>query len=186
MRRRAVLLAGLALLALHGRTAEAATPEWRKVAEVELVDANGARHRFPAEIAAGRLVVLNPIWTGCSSICPLTSAILGELGERLGARLGRDVQLLSLAIDPIRLPEDQLGRWQADYGQVAGWSWLGGEPAEIDRLLRGLAIPVDGALDQHPAVFLVLDPTSGATLRFNGMPDSADLLAALDQLGQGR
>ena len=69
------------------------------VPSVELVRDDGKRVSLPEEMNDGRPVVLNFIFTSCSSICPLMSAILAQFQERLGAERA-SVHLMSISVDP--------------------------------------------------------------------------------------
>ena len=174
----------LVLLLCLGLVPPAAAGERRvRLVDVPLVDAAGADIRFLPDLVRGHLLVLNPIWTGCSSFCPLTSAVMADLAARLGPRLDREVRLVSLAIDPLETPRQQLASWVEDYGSVRGWSWVGGSPGAVEQLLAGLGEPLFGPLDGHPALFLVVDGRTGRTVRFDGLATDAQLLAeTLDRL----
>lgn len=152
------------------------------IVEAPLVDASGREVAFASEAVGDAVVVVNPIWTGCSSLCPLTSAVLGEVAERLGDRLGHEVRLVSLAIDPLEVPKGQLEGWVADYGSVPGWLWLGGAPGAVEAVLAGLGEPMLGPIDRHPSVFLVIDGRSRRALRFEGIAEAGDVLQAIEQL----
>lgn len=152
------------------------------IVEAPLVDARGQQVAFASEAVGEAVVVVNPIWTGCSSLCPLTSAVMGEVAERLGDRLGREVRLVSLAIDPLEVPKAQLEGWVADYGSVPGWLWLGGAPGAVDAVLTGLGEPMLGPIDGHPSVFLVVDGRTGRARRFEGIAEADDVLEAIEQI----
>ena len=106
-RMRTGLLAA-ALLAIATASVVEATPAVPRVSSssahytvptVELVRDDGKRVSLPAEMNDGRPVVLNFIFTSCSSICPLMSAILAQFQERLGAERA-SVHLMSISVDP--------------------------------------------------------------------------------------
>src|SRR5205823_5122572 len=64
-----------------------------------LVRADGQRVSLPHELDDGRPVLLNFIFTTCSSTCPLTSRTLEEFQDKLGPEAAR-VHLMSISIDP--------------------------------------------------------------------------------------
>lgn len=112
----AVLLAGIVLLALVGRAfahesttaggdAPAVTsaritsvPKY-PIPAVQLVRDDGKEVSLAAEIDDGRPVVLNFIFTTCSSICPLMSQTFAQFDRKLGAERSR-VHLMSISVDP--------------------------------------------------------------------------------------
>lgn len=162
-----------------------AEPLVADIVPVPLVDARGGVVDFAAGAVGDAVVVVNPIWTGCSSLCPLTSAVMGDLAERLEGRLGRDVRLLSLAIDPIEVPRDQLAGWVDLYGEIPGWLWLGGRPEAVEAVMAGLRAPLYGPVDAHPPVFLVVDGRNGRLRRLDGMADAGLLQAEIDRMRDG-
>src|ERR1700746_2957475 len=91
-RTRGILTATLAYVGTLGVAAAGAlTPVSRSTVayqapEVTLVRADGQRVSLPRELDDGRAVLLNFIFTTCSSICPLTSRTLEEFQERLPPR----------------------------------------------------------------------------------------------------
>jgi protein SCO1 len=79
--------------AVQRSTADYAVPA------VSLVRDDGVRVAFPAEIDDGRPVVLNFIYTTCTTICPLSSAVFSQFQAKLGAAQDQ-VHLVSVSIDP--------------------------------------------------------------------------------------
>lgn len=175
-----------ALLLMLAAVAARAEPPRLLIVDAPLRDVGGRPVGFARDVIGDAIVVINPIWTGCSTLCPLTSAIMGEVGERLGSRLGERVRLVSLAIDPLELPAAQLRAWVEAYGAVPGWLWVGGDPRSTDLVLAGLRAQPSGSITDHPPVFLVVDGRDGRTRRFDGLADAGVLLAAIDQLEQSR
>jgi protein SCO1/2 len=66
---------------------------------VRLVREDGKVVSLPDEMNDGRPIVLNFIFTTCTSICPLMSATFAQLERRLGADADK-VHLMSISIDP--------------------------------------------------------------------------------------
>ena len=66
---------------------------------VDLLRDDGKRVLLPRELDDGRPVLLNFIFTTCSSICPLTSRTLEEFQRKLGSEAAR-IHLMSISIDP--------------------------------------------------------------------------------------
>lgn len=66
---------------------------------VMLIRADGKSVALPHELDDGRPVLLNFIFTTCSSICPLTSRTLEEFQHKLGRGAAR-LHIMSISIDP--------------------------------------------------------------------------------------
>ena len=90
------------------------------IPDVRLVRDDGKVVSLPEEMNDGRPVVLNFIYTTCSTICPLMSQTLAQFDHELGADRER-VHLMSISIDP---EQDTLARLR-EYAQKfhAGPEW---------------------------------------------------------------
>jgi protein SCO1/2 len=172
----------------HNHAASAdAKPQAARVTlhDLELVDVDGAVIRFKSEAVANRIVVVGSIYTSCTTICPVTSAVLGDVQERLrgrlGARFGPDVKLITLTVDPATDTPERLKNYAANFGSPAGWLWLTGDKPKVDRVLAGMgAYAAD--FTRHSGAVLVGDARSGDWTRFNGIPSAPDIVARVEQL----
>lgn len=197
---RAMLAAALAAAALLGEVRAAAghdaqhhtmpadaTAKAARVMlyDIELVDFDGKAVRFKSEAVANRIVVVGFIYTNCTTICPVTSAILGDvqerLMERLGERFGRDVKLITLTVDPATDTPARLKDYAGNFGSPTGWLWLTGDKPKVDKVLAGLgAYAAD--FTRHSGAVLVGDARSGDWTRFYGIPNAPDIVDRVEQL----
>ena len=67
---------------------------------VTLLTQDGKKVRFFTDVIKGKVVALNFIYTNCPDACALETARLREVQRILGDRVGRDVFLYSITIDP--------------------------------------------------------------------------------------
>ena len=56
--------------------------------------------KFYDDLVKGKIVIISFIYTSCTDICPLTTARLTLLEDKLGDMVGRDVFFLSMTVDP--------------------------------------------------------------------------------------
>jgi len=155
------------------------------LAEAALLDQDGRRLRFPADVLGDRIVVMDFVFTTCTTICPILSAKLARLQERLGPRAGAEVRLVSVSIDPARDTPARLKAFGARFQAGPAWTWLTGEVGEVERVLKGLGA-FTPAFNEHAPMMLVGDGRTGRFLRLNGFPDADRLLAAVDELSRAR
>lgn len=156
-----------------------------RLEEVSLLDQHGARVRFKSDVLADKLVVMDFVFTRCTTICPVLSAGLARVQEKLGERLGKEVRLVSVSIDPANDTPERLAAYAARHKARDGWVWLTGEKTDVQRLLTGLSAYVANPAEHAPFV-LVGDPRRGTWLRLNGFPDPAQVVARLDELAAAR
>lgn len=153
--------------------------------EVSVEDTAGRTLQFWRDVVGRALVLLNPIFTQCSSLCPLTNAVMAELQDRLADRLGPDFRLVSLSIDPFGDNRAALSAMARELGAGPHWLWIRAEPAALDALLRQLSAGA-GRLEDHPPLFLLLDGRKGEALRADGIPPADRLAAAVRERLGGR
>jgi protein SCO1/2 len=148
-----------------------------------LLDQAGKKLQFPADVFDGRIVVMDFVYTECTTVCPLFSSVFAELQDSLGARLGKEVVMVSLSIDPLTDTPPRLARAAKQYGAQPGWTWLTGAKPDVDRVLKGLGAYVED-IARHPGAVLVGDPVTGQWTRFFGAPNATQILdevAAFEQ-----
>ncbi len=68
--------------------------------DVELFNQNGEKMRFYSDLLKGHTVVIIPFFTSCTAVCPPMNATMRRVQEALGNRVGKDVYLISITVDP--------------------------------------------------------------------------------------
>jgi len=121
---------------------------------VVLTTHEGERVRFYDDLVKDRHVTINMVYTSCKLTCPLITANLVRVQQLLAERVGRDLFMYSITIDPKRDTPKVLKRFASAHGVGKGWRFLTGRPDEIELLRRKLgftwADPVrDANKDNH-------------------------------------
>jgi len=140
-----------------------------------VLDQDGVAHSFGQNVVGNRLVVVNFIYTSCGTLCPLQSAILADLQDKLGDRLGRDVALISLSVDPVVDQPARLHEQAERFGAKPGWQFLTGKPRDIEAILTGMQAWVETPED-HPGFFLVGSADQRDWSKLDGMPSPDQLM----------
>lgn len=155
------------------------------LADVALLDERGASRRFGSEVVGDRIVVMDFVFTSCTTICPLLSSKMARLQEKLGDRLGKEVFLVSVSVDPVRDTPQRLEAYAAKWKARPGWTFLTGPKADVDAVLKGMGAYTPNFGD-HPPMFLVGDGRAGRWTRLNGFPDVDEILKHVDALAGAR
>jgi protein SCO1/2 len=114
----------------------------------------GKEVRFYDDLIKGKTVLLNFFYTICTAeaICPLGTANLVEVQEILGSRVGRDIFLYSITLDPKNDTPGVLKSYANAFGVKPGWEFLTGEKEDIERLRRNLGyVNLDPVKDKDPS-----------------------------------
>lgn len=181
-RRRLLHAAALTLAAPWCRAAEpplaANTPEARDTrarrwfTDTRMVDQDQRVHAFYSDLVAPRAVLINAVFVGCSSACPLLTQRLVQTRALLGDDFGTRIGFLSITVDPLSDGPAELKRFAQRQGaDVAGWHFLTGEPAAVESVLRRLGLWAQTP-DAHASTLIAGAARSGrwAKLRPDGTP----------------
>jgi protein SCO1/2 len=103
--------------------------------------------RFYRDLLQGKIVVINMMYAQCEGICPAMTANLAEVQKTLGNRVGREIFMYSLTLQPERDTPEVLRRYAEMHGAGPGWLFLTGKRREMEILRRKL-----GFFDPDPAV----------------------------------
>lgn len=109
-----------------------------------LVTQDGKKVRFFDDLIKDKVVAINFIFTGCSDSCPVETARLRQVQKILGDRIGKDIFLYSISIDPYNDTPATLKRYAEKFGIGPGWTLLTGEPDDIEQLRRRLGLYIEG------------------------------------------
>ena len=92
---------------------------------------DGKTVRFYDDLIKDKIVIISFIYTSCTDICPLTTARLSQLEERLGDLVGRDIFFISMTVDPKRDTPERLKQFSAAFTTGPGWTFVTGDPEDI-------------------------------------------------------
>jgi protein SCO1 len=84
----------------------------------------------------GKVVAITFIFASCTDTCPLLTAKMAGIQDRLGPAFGSQVFFLSITVDPERDTPVVLKRYVDAHTNTAGWAFLTGSPAEIREVAR--------------------------------------------------
>jgi protein SCO1/2 len=150
-----------------------------------LLNQDGEKVKFVSDVIGDKLVAITFIYTNCTTICPVYQAIFADLQGMLGERLGKDVVLITMSLDPTRDIPPRMKIEAQKWNAKPEWVHLTGKKQKMDRVLQGLdAYFAD--FTQHPPMALVGDAKAGKWKRYNGFPKPDELLAMIDGFKMAR
>jgi protein SCO1/2 len=173
-----VNLLGLALPALAADRVSTSTVEYA-VPDIQLVRDDGTEVSLPAEMNDGRAVVLNFIFTTCSSFCPLSSQTFAQFQRKLGPERGR-VHLMSISIDPEQDTPVRLREYAHKYHAGPGWQHYTGTLA-ASRAAQLAFGAYQGDKMSHAPLTLVRSADGKSWRRIEGFVTPDELLSEYHQ-----
>jgi protein SCO1/2 len=175
-------LLSLLALALFTAAAHAQDPGSRWGREyfpnVELTTHEGKKVRFFDDLIEGKVVCINFIYTSCPDACPLETARLVEVQDVLGERVGRDVFMYSISIDPAHDTPEVLKEYTERFGIGPGWLFLTAPEPDVLLLREKLGLLSVGETEKkdHSLSLIVGNQASGRWMRRSPF-ESAHVLA---------
>jgi protein SCO1 len=149
---------------------------------VRLVRDDGKVVSLPEELNDGRPVVLNFIFTTCSSICPLMSQTFAQFDSALGADRKR-VHLMSISIDPEEDTPARLRQYAQRYHAGPEWQHYTGT-LEASRTVQRAFDVYRGDKMSHTAVTLLRAAPDQPWRRIEGFVTPSQLLGEYRRLMQ--
>ena len=95
----------------------------------------GKTVRFYDDLIRGKVVLINMMYAQCDGICPTMTDNLVRVQQLLGPRVGRDVFMYSMTLQPEQDSPQDLKIYAAVHGVKPGWLFLTGRPEDL-RLIR--------------------------------------------------
>jgi protein SCO1/2 len=120
---------------------------------VGLVREDGSVVTLPRELDDGRPVVLNFIFTTCTTICPVLSQTFTQLQEKLGSELGK-VHLVSISIDPEQDTPARLEEYARRFHAGPAWRFYTGTTEASVAVQRAFEVYRGDKMNHTPVTFL--------------------------------
>jgi protein SCO1/2 len=145
------------------------------IPNVMLVRDDGKAVNLPAELDDGRPVVLNFVYTSCTTICPLSSQIFEQFQEDLGGPHD-PVHLVSISIDPEQDTPARLRAYAAQFHAHKGWDHYSGSLASVLTVQKAFNAYRGDKMNHSPLTLMRAAPGK-PWVRFDGFARADDLMA---------
>jgi cytochrome oxidase Cu insertion factor (SCO1/SenC/PrrC family) len=152
------------------------------IPDVELLDQNGRKIHFYTDLVKGHTVVINFIFTTCTTICPPLGATFARVQKELGDK--KDVRFISISVDPATDTPERLKSWAAKFHGGDAWTLVTGEKPKVDELLRALGASSARREDHSPTV-LIGNDAHGSWTRTYGLAKTSQIIQLIDNAANG-
>ncbi len=170
------------------RRSETAALQTNCLTDVKLTDQNG--NAVSLTSLKGKPMLVDFIYTSCPGPCLMETAKFANVALRLGDKLGSEVVLVSITVDPEHDGPKQLHDYAQQQGaDEKGWYFLTGSPADIDRALAGFKIlrekEPDGSVG-HIVNMILVNGDGAEVHQYSGeVAKAQDLARDLTNLSKG-
>lgn len=143
--------------------------------DVALVNQDGVQVRLPQALKGDKPVLLNFIFSTCTTVCPVLSAGFTTVLKTLGTE-AREVRVVSIAIDPDHDTPEVLRGYRERFGAGPEWELLTGSREDIESVRRAFDAYSPDKAAHRPLSFLRA-AGGDSWVRIDGLIGAADLLA---------
>ena len=152
------------------------------IPDIEVLDQNGRKIHFYTDLVKGQTVVINFIFTTCTTICPPLGATFARVQKELG---NKDVRFISISVDPATDTPERLKAWGAKFRAGEGWTFVTGNKPQVDELLRVLGASSARREDHSPTV-LIGNDANGTWTRTYGLAHTSQLVQIINDTMVGK
>jgi len=149
--------------------------------DVTLINQNGRPMKLYSDLLKGKVVVVNAFFTSCKDTCPVMASSLAAIQDWLGDRLGKDVYLISMSVDPETDTPARLKEYAERFKARPGWFFLTGKKQNMDLALRKLGQYVE-VREDHLNVMMIGNVPTGLWKKAMGLAKPADLIKVVESV----
>jgi protein SCO1/2 len=148
-----------------------------------LVDQNGTGRKFYTDLLRGKIVIINSFFTTCPDVCPMMLHKLEEIQSALGDRVGKDIFIVSISVDPAVDTPARIREFVKPFHPRAGWSFLTGDRENVEQVLRKLGMSVEDKQD-HSTLLLVGNEPTGYWKKLLSLASANDLVRSIEDVAK--
>lgn len=152
------------------------------IPDVEVFNHQGKQVRFYTDLIKDKVVLLSFFYTSCTYVCTMQGENLSKVQAQLGARLGKDVFLISISMDPKTDTPQKLRYWARAFGARPGWTLVSSDSIEMNRMLKALTGNSPGPKEMHSSVVFIGNDRTGIWTATDGLSEPDGLVRLLDRL----
>jgi protein SCO1/2 len=124
-------------------------PAWFTNVEVKTQD--GRTLHFYDDVMKGKILLINFFYTDCDAVCPLMTENLARVQDLLGSRVGDEIRIVSITLQPEHDTPEIMAAYAKTYGAGPGWWFLTGRRDDVELLRHRLGfVDIDPVVDADP------------------------------------
>ncbi|MEQ9315596.1 MAG: SCO family protein [Henriciella sp.] len=148
-----------------------------------MLDQTGAERTMASDVVGDRIVVVDFIFTSCTTICPVTTALMAQAHGKLADISEDDLAFVSMSIDANTDTPQRLAEFAAR--AKADWTFLTGERRVMDKALTDMDAYSTNPEDHAPMI-IIGDASTGEFIRVFGLPNPAMIEARVREFADAR
>jgi len=166
-------------------TAAAESPAHKYFGDVKLVNQDGQEVRLYTDLMQGKTVVINAMFATCTGACPVMSGTMAKIQDHLGDRVGKDVRLISITVDPVNDTPAKLKEYANRFHAKPGWQLLTGSKENVEAALRKLGQWTEDP-SNHQTLFLIGNDRTGLWKKAFALAKPEEVLPIVDSVANDK
>ncbi|MCU7848773.1 MAG: SCO family protein [Candidatus Thiodiazotropha sp. (ex Lucinoma kastoroae)] len=143
------------------------------IPDVFLTSHKGEKTHLPQLLNSDKPVMLNFIFTTCTTICPVLSASFHQVQEILGK--DESVSMISITIDPEYDTPQQLMKYARRFKAQDNWQFFTGSYKDVVSVEKAFDI-FRGSKLNHEPITLIRGDADASWIRINGLASAEDIV----------
>jgi protein SCO1/2 len=157
------------------------SPAHKYFTDVVLINQNGEKVRLYSDLLAGKVVIINSFFATCKGVCLPMNRNLEKIQEAFGERVGKDVYIISISVDPTVDTPPRLKEYAKKLNARQGWSFLTGDKQNVEFALTKLGHFVNEKED-HLNIFIIGNERTGLWKKAIGLAPSDQLVKVVESV----
>src|SRR5205085_2381511 len=157
------------------------SPAQRYFTDVLLVNQNGERMRLYSDLLKGKVVIINAFFATCQGSCLPMNRNLEKVQAALGDHVGKDVNIISISVDPTVDTPAALKVYAEKLHAKPGWYFLTGERQNVELALRKLGQYVEDK-QNHTNIIIIGNERTGLWKKAFGLAASDELIKVVESV----
>lgn len=142
---------------------------------LELKDTDGKTIRLEKLLNTDQPLMVNFIYTSCTTICPILSATFSQAQQQMG-EAAKGVKWLSFSIDPEYDTPSRLREYAKRFHAGSNWQFITGNAEQIISLQKAFGVYFGSKANHKPVTLMRAGPKQ-PWVRLEGLTSGAELVA---------
>jgi protein SCO1 len=161
--------------------AETTSAAKKYFSDVELINQDGQKMRFYSDVLKDKVVIINTFFSTCTSVCPPLNRNFEKIQEAMGDRLGKQVFLISISVDPEIDTPPRLKEYSRKFHARSGWIFLTGKKENVDWALYKIGQYVEKR-DDHTTIIIMGNEPKGLWKKAVGLAKPSELIKMVEDV----
>jgi protein SCO1/2 len=151
-----------------------------RLSDFKLMSKDGSETSLLAEIDSDKPVMVNFIFTTCTTICPIMTGTFAQVQSSLGPE-AEEVRMVSFSIDPEYDTPERLRTYAEMFKAGDQWQFLTGDLDSIVAVQRSFNVYRGNKMSHQPVTLMRRSPAD-PWVRLDGIASAAEIVAEYRQM----